>query len=398
MFGGLCATTNALDITANISGTMHYPQPILGASDPHTIRATQDYQGYDQAFPFGQMAMFQTGNNAYSSTAGVGNITRNASGVVSLEVGASSYMAGTDPILNNTIYISSSSTSDYNGPCTGVYVNPTAPGFILCNQAGMADSTPATAVINVGSTIQGNTQYERISTAEIVDVRDLTQPGGIVTTPPQNPPQIDGTFHLVPNPGNWKIGETATMYNHHQMRFCSFCATANINNPLTNGVNGMAVFAYQGTNVQAGWPGMTISNDGPNNMYSGYGGTLTAPIGYNIVGAHRYFLNSSTSPVPWGAVINVSCPPLGCAATNYGSYYFAKLAGSGQGYSQLWTPLSQTMVTTIGGTNVRTETPTGTSYSDPVTLPSVILIDTINHKSYSLTMVNGVLTTTQVSP
>lgn len=319
---GLCATTNGIDFVANRIGSMHYVQPVLGATDSHSIRLQSNFQGYTQSFMPGNVSLVATTSVSITRA---GNLVK--------------FIPNFDPKANGqfshvSLTITGATNSSLNGLCTNSYIFNYQ--TIACTQTGADIPTPdTTGKVSIGTNGYGNSDYERVSINEIYDVRDTSQATAstnYTTIPPTfvQSAMLNGTFHLAPNPGRWTTGETVSMYNHYLFSGHALNTNSIINNPLTSNTSSWEDYASGGA-VGPNWNMLHIQNQNQFSMYAGHGGVVRAPTGIRISGPHFNSITSDSTPTLNGTFLNMGCPPLGCDDPTYTGYYAWQFPTNGGG-------------------------------------------------------------------
>lgn len=344
---GACGT--GVDFDANVfpqggGVVLHYPLVVAGSTDAHTL---QMYQSGAIKGNVDLTALSGGGN-------GLGTITR-TSGVVTINIAEASddLLPSQADFIGTTLSIRGSSVTSLNGTCT-TSTHP-AIGILRCNQSG-ADTSDATqtAFVTIGDTGYGNSRFELLNIAEVVDVRDLANIN--LTTGATTGAVLDNTLHLTPNNMALTVGEAISEHHHPLFQVVGIANAVGMINPLngssalTSNIlqNGSSPGVYEAHNANF------LPLDGPGQV-----GTFRD-------GIYAYGTADKYSPTFAGFVHSVGCPPttLGCSDPAF-HYDFKMLSGLGfNSLHERWTPATGTLTSNIGSSQQQsyiTQTPTGST-------------------------------------
>ncbi len=340
MFGGLCNSFNAIDFVANrvTAGDYRYPEPILGATDANTIVAENTFGQLDAPFNFGAVSF---------TSVNISTVTR-TSGMVSFRVPNVS-VAGNVLFGGATVTISGATDPTLNAPCTNSVW--TSGGNVTCSQAGADITTPDAGHITAGDTGFGNSRFDLVSLAEIVDVRNINKAGASVDTSVApavyNPTQmLDGTLYIAPVPITISAGAAVHLYNHPAQRMDDIKFVETTSTMMGNGR--ILGNTYTTTSKSFNYYANDYLSSTATNSIAGYGGYFYAPNWLHLRGPWADFMSMDSAPSPFSSFINVGCPIVGCAG-NYAQYNPFIFQGNGGGWTTTFQPTFGNLTDTLLG-------------------------------------------------
>ena len=361
MQGGPCGL--GLNVTANnpaSSAPATFTQPVIGATDSTHLVAVSQIASTSSAFLLGNMNFQRIGPGLTSRTSDP--IHMNS--VVSIYLGA---LSDYQTFLLNTpqIYISGSGVTGLDGVCANV-TQPQV-DYISCTQAPGPDIPQQplnmNAYLTVGDTGYGNTRFELMQMAEVLDVRNLTKPRGCVldTGMPPDPfgqlpcvtagamTQVDGTLTLSDNNMALNMNDVVSEAHHYTMQQRGLLGSIGTASPLAFNSNA-GLFALNGQVFGGGdsFQGnsvLTLGNNGSPTQYSSHGGYGSSPNVLIMAGVYRDFINSQYSPDDGGSLIYVGCPYEGCSANQFYHYNIFSGGSAGTRGTLTYYPYTNTMST-----------------------------------------------------
>jgi hypothetical protein len=341
MANGVCGSFIdfvANDIAGNGSQTLHYPVDLIGSTDANTVR----YRYFDRAGPTNN----NLGNVRFAQAfSGGASFVTNTAGIVNFH---SAQVLSNNPVYFGQPVITISNASDpaFNGPCTSTFAD--ASGFLNCTQAASTGLTSNSATVSIGSTVYGNTAFNLVPGAEVLDVLDYnsTNCAGVSRTTPC----IDGTFTLEPNNVAWTASDSVENSHHYSAQFNGLKDVLSVYNPIAGAGNGAEILSLLGPGL--GGPGSVakrILNLQGNSSFVSHGGVRTPPGGIALdLGLFNYGLFMRNAPDPAGSsFLSSGCPVSGCTDQAY-SYNIWSFSGNGGNASQTYFPYSRGLATAAG--------------------------------------------------
>jgi len=349
-----------IDLTANdtvVSGvTLNFPFDIIGATDSHTLDYAWFYQGSGTTTTaqLGQAQLATFSATSLSNTGGV--VTMTLGGGVSITT-QSQLLAG------NSIAITNSIDTTYNGTCTNATLNPSTTNQLQCTQASSIGSgASASATIAWGTNGFGNTAFITRNGAEVLDVNTYSSGYGSVS------PGNVTTFTLEPNVAAWASSAAVIQPHHATWHGSEVTSVYTINNASSISGTGMS-WVFQGPGVNGGTAGsggsfadfavLELRNSEANNNYVYHGGLVTPPGGIKLNGAggtgeFNYGLAMAKAPGPINAnAIRIGPPVSGTTDYNY-VYNLFRLDGNGADSFLQYRPFFNEMTFTsdVGNVNL----------------------------------------------
>ena len=194
MQGGPCGTF--IDFAANrvaAGVVLHYPFDVIGATSSNTIVWSWFYVGTNRGYDLGNINMNVTPVTSLTNMSGT--VTMTGSG----NLGSLAWSLS-QPLVT----ISGATDPAFNGACTN-FAFAVSTNTATCTQASSIGHSAASATFAVGETQYGNTSFDLLAGAEVIDVQDEAK----------NPPIIDGRLTLEPNNVTWTAGESVTQHHHY---------------------------------------------------------------------------------------------------------------------------------------------------------------------------------------
>jgi hypothetical protein len=338
MQGGPCGTFvdfNANRVTASV--VLHYPFDVIGATNSSTIVWNWFYVGVNGAYSLGNLDMTLT--PVTSLTNASGTVTMTGGGYLAISAWALS-----QPLIT----ISGATDTAFNGACTN-FAYAVSTNTATCTQGSSIGHTAASATFAVGETPYGNTSFDLLAGAEVIDVQDEMK----------SPPTIDGSLTLEPNNVTWNAGDSVTQHHHYDATnflesdsFQSYAPNPFMVAGVKMNLSGGGIVGAGAANLSNTGGAIKMLNLNPTTMYQGFGG-VAYPIGGISFGG----------PAPWGFGLSMQYAPefagdgifYGAPLTALGvsdpNYYYYWMRGKGptnvDGFK--FTPATEILELNMGG-------------------------------------------------
>ncbi len=283
-----------LDLLANDSSDLRYVLDVLGAPSPNQIAVVQ--------FAGALSNIIADSNMMLGRFPTLASLT-NTGGVVTLPLLPQNVEQ--ESVLQSypLITISNAANPAFNGPCLNLHRTGAGfPAYAQCTQAASTGQTsPGTsAVVSLGDTGYGNTRFLLYPLAQVLDVQDYTT----------YPPQLNGAFRLEPNALPLRPGDTVEEPHDYAAGYVASAIGFGFNNIYASQFSSIEDPGVGGTGINGAIYARNTKYTNSCQLYTGCGGLLSPPHGYQVSGVATGLGGMDRAPWPSGSPFTYAgCDP-----------------------------------------------------------------------------------------
>ena len=283
-----------LDLLANDVPGLRYVLDVLGATSPTQIAVVQ--------FAGAQSYVVADSNMMLGQFPTLAALT-NTGGSVTLPLLPQNIEQQT--VLQNypLITISNAANPAFNGPCLNLHRTGNGfPAYAQCTQASSTGQTsPGTsAVVSLGDTGYGNSRFILFPLAQVLDVQDYST----------YPPQLNGAFRLEPNALPLRPGDTVEEPHDYAAGYVASAVGFGFENIFASQFSSIEDPGVGGHGINGAIYARYTKYVNPCAYYTGCGGLLSPPHGYQVGGVATGLGGMERAPWPSGSPFTYAgCDP-----------------------------------------------------------------------------------------
>ncbi len=283
-----------LDLLANDANGLRYVLDVLGAPAPNQIAVV--------AFAGAQSYLIADSNMMLGQFATLAPLT-NTNGMVTLPLLPQNLEQQSVLQSYPLVTISNAANPAFNGPCLNLHRTGAGfPAFAQCSQtASTGQTSPGTsATVSIGDTGYGNTRFLLYPLAQVLDVQDYTS----------YPPQVNGAFRLEPNALPLRPGDLVEEPHDYAAGYVASAVGFGFDNIYASQFSSIEDAGVGGLGINGAIYARNTKYVNPCQLYTGCGGLLSPPHGYQVTGVATGLGGMDRAPWPSGSPFTYAgCDP-----------------------------------------------------------------------------------------